>query len=53
MIDEFEFIHFIKHLNRFELQKDNIELELFFIALTTKLLMNENSVKEIIEVYLT
>jgi hypothetical protein len=41
MLDELEIIHWAKYIDRFELRKENIELEIFFIGLATKLLLND------------
>lgn len=52
MLDEFEVLNWLKFMDRFNLKKETIAVELFFIALATKLLMNKPEVKEPIEVYL-
>lgn len=52
MLDDFELMHLTKFIERFEMKEETLSLDLFFIALATKLLMNPLKVKEPIEVYL-
>lgn len=53
MLNEFEILNWIKFMDRFNLKKESIAMDLFFIALATKLLMNKQKIKEPIEVHLS
>lgn len=53
MLDEFEIVHWVKFISRFDLQQNNYAINLFFIALATKLLLNTSNAKEPFEVYLS
>ena len=54
MLNEHEIIHWIKHMKRFDFKhKDFFHFEQFLIGLSTKLLINDAKVKEIINVGLT
>ena len=53
MLDEFEIIHWVKFIDRFDFQESDFALAVFFIGLTTKLLLNPQKVKEPFEVYLS
>lgn len=53
MFDEYEIVHWIKFVDRFEFRADTFAMDIFFIALATKLLLNNQKTKEPIEVYLS
>lgn len=53
MLDEFEILHWVKHIERFDFKETNFALDILFIGLATKLLLNDQKTKEPIEVYLT
>lgn len=53
MMDEFEILNWIKFIDRFDFRKESFAMDIFFIALATKLLMNKQNMKEPIEVYLS
>eukprot|EP00347_Sterkiella_histriomuscorum_P018706 403344488 len=53
MMDEFEIVHWIKFVDRFEFRHDTFAMDIFFIALATKLLLNNQKTKEPFEVYLS
>ena len=40
LMDEYEILHWAKFIERFDFGKDEFELKVFFIGLTTKLLLN-------------
>jgi hypothetical protein len=40
MMNEYEIIHWAKYIDRFNLNSKNFEMEIFFIGLATKLLLN-------------
>jgi hypothetical protein len=53
MLDEYEIVHWVKHIDRFDFKPENFAIEVFFVGLATKLLLNDVQVKEPIEVYLS
>jgi hypothetical protein len=40
MLNEYEVLHWAKHLDRFDLNKKDFSMEIFFVGLATKLLLN-------------
>jgi hypothetical protein len=53
MLDEFEIIHWVKYIERYEFDDINFISSLYFIALATKLMLNKSKIKEPFEVYLS
>jgi hypothetical protein len=54
MLDEFEIVHWIKYLKRFDFQnKEEFHFEVFLIGIATKLILNDAKTKEPFEVCLT
>jgi len=53
MFDELELVHWAKFIDRFDFKKESFALEIFFVGLATKLLLNDQPIKEPIEVYLS
>ena len=55
MLDEFEVINWVKFIERFNLSqnREQFAMNIFFIALATKLLLNNQKNKEPFEVYLS
>jgi hypothetical protein len=41
IFDEYEIVHWIKHLKRFDFKKETFHKEVFFIGIATKLILNE------------
>ena len=52
MLDDLEIIHWVKFIERFELEANSLGACLLFIGMATKLLMNNLRQKEAFEVYL-
>jgi hypothetical protein len=52
MLNEFEIAHFAKFIERFTFNPMSISIDLFFIGLATKFIMNKQSDKEIFEAYI-
>jgi len=40
MLDDFEILNWLKFVERFDFKRENFAIEIFFIALATKLLLN-------------
>jgi hypothetical protein len=53
LMDEFEIIHWVKFIGRFQFKADDYAIGVYFIGLATKLLLNPQKVKEPLEVYLS
>jgi hypothetical protein len=52
LFDELEIIQWVKYIERYEFDESRFAVDLFFIALGTKLLMNKKNEKEPFEVHL-
>lgn len=53
MLDEFEILNWIKFVEKFDFKHESFAMDLFFIALASKLLLNSRKVKDPFEVYLS
>ena len=52
-MDEFEIIHWAKFIDRFDFSEATFALSIFFIAVSTKLLLNPPKDKDPFEVYMS